>query len=170
MSPLDAERCKSSVPSRELAYVLHQSKSNVEKLERLEQLLVQDPVFNHEKMYYLTRGEQYKRATQMAGQAEIIAHRNSLNEEDTALLHVILQGFTGCPSSTALHTGMFFKNLGLLFTDEQQTRWMEMAKQWRMALYESAQHDPLNHSSDKVALHELLRPIRDEIARSKSRL
>ncbi|RLN98601.1 hypothetical protein BBJ28_00007201 [Nothophytophthora sp. Chile5] len=41
------------------------------------------------------------------------------------------------------------------------------------ALYESAQHDPLNHSSDKVALHELLRPIRDEIARetaSKSRL
>ncbi|GMF27779.1 unnamed protein product [Phytophthora lilii] len=33
------------------------------------------------------------------------------------------------------------------------------------ALYESAQHDPLNHSSDKVALHELLRPIRDEIAR-----
>ncbi|GMF40176.1 unnamed protein product [Phytophthora fragariaefolia] len=41
------------------------------------------------------------------------------------------------------------------------------------ALYESAQHDPLNHSSDKVALHELLRPIRDEIAResaAKSRL
>ncbi|RLN98596.1 hypothetical protein BBJ28_00007198, partial [Nothophytophthora sp. Chile5] len=35
------------------------------------------------------------------------------------------------------------------------------------ALYESAQHDPLNHSSDKVALHELLRPIRDEIAQSR---
>ncbi|KAG1708241.1 hypothetical protein DVH05_024924 [Phytophthora capsici] len=131
-SPLEAERRKSRVPSRELAYVLHQSKSHVEKLERLEQLLVQDPVFNHEKMYYLTRGEQYKRATQMAGKAEIIAHRNNLNEEDTALLHVILQGFTGCPSSTALHTGMFFKNLGLLFTDEQQAKWMKMAKQWRM--------------------------------------
>eukprot|EP00644_Phytophthora_capsici_P004307 jgi/Phyca11/545267/estExt2_Genewise1Plus.C_PHYCAscaffold_170368 len=131
-SPLEAERRKSRVSSRELAYVLHQSKSHVEKLERLEQLLVQDPVFNHEKMYYLTRGEQYKRATQMAGKAEIIAHRNNLNEEDTALLHVILQGFTGCPSSTALHTGMFFKNLGLLFTDEQQAKWMKMAKQWRM--------------------------------------
>ncbi|KAI9997197.1 hypothetical protein PInf_000633 [Phytophthora infestans] len=131
-SLLDAERRKSSVPSRELAYILHQSKSNVEKLERLEHLLVQDPVFNHEKMYYLTRGEQYKRATQMAGRAEIIAHHNHLSEEDTALLHVILQGFTGCPSSTALHTGMFIKNLGLLFTDEQQTSWMEMAKQWRM--------------------------------------
>ncbi|KAG4056519.1 hypothetical protein JG687_00003295 [Phytophthora cactorum] len=132
MSPLDAERRKSSVPPRELAYVLHQNKSYVEKLERLEQLLVQDAVFNHEKMYYLTRGEQYKRATQMAGRAEIIAHRNNLSEEDTALLHVILQGITGCPSSTALHTGMFIKNLGLLFTDEQQTRWMKMAKQWRM--------------------------------------
>ncbi|EEY69270.1 peroxisomal acyl-coenzyme A oxidase, putative [Phytophthora infestans T30-4] len=131
-SLLDAERRKSSVPSRELAYILHQSKSNVEKLERLEHLLVQDPVFNHEKMNYLTRGEQYKRATQMAGRAEIIAHHNHLSEEDTALLHVILQGFTGCPSSTALHTGMFIKNLGLLFTDEQQTSWMEMAKQWRM--------------------------------------
>ncbi|POM68724.1 Peroxisomal acyl-coenzyme A oxidase, partial [Phytophthora palmivora] len=35
------------------------------------------------------------------------------------------------------------------------------------ALYESAQHDPLNHSSDKVALHELLRPIRDEISQSR---
>ncbi|KUF80002.1 Acyl-coenzyme A oxidase [Phytophthora nicotianae] len=35
------------------------------------------------------------------------------------------------------------------------------------ALYESAQHDPLNHSSDKVALHELLRPIRDEISKSR---
>ncbi|KAE9043608.1 Peroxisomal acyl-coenzyme A oxidase 1 [Phytophthora rubi] len=131
-SPLDAERRKSRVSSRELAYVLHQSKSNVEKLEWLEQLLVQDPVFNHEKMYYLTRGEQYKRATQMAGRAEIIAHRNKLSEEDTALLHVVLQGFTSCPSSTALHTGMFFKNLGLLFTDEQQAKWMKMAKQWRM--------------------------------------
>ncbi|KAL3668007.1 hypothetical protein V7S43_006879 [Phytophthora oleae] len=131
-SPLEAERRKSRVSSRELAYVLHQSKSHVEKLERLEQLLVQDPVFNHEKMYYLTRGEQYKRATQMAGKAEIIAHRNNLSEEDTALLHVILQGFTGCPSSTALHTGMFFKNLGLLFTNKQQAKWMQMAKQWRM--------------------------------------
>ncbi|GMF27781.1 unnamed protein product [Phytophthora lilii] len=131
-SPLDAERRKSRVPSRELAYVLHQSKSNVEKLEWLEQLLVQDPTFNHEKMNYLTRGEQYKRATQMAGKAEIIAHRNKLSEEDTALLHVVLQGFTSCPSSTALHTGMFFKNLGLLFTDEQQAQWMEMAKQWRV--------------------------------------
>jgi acyl-CoA oxidase len=33
------------------------------------------------------------------------------------------------------------------------------------ALYESAQHDPVNHGSDKVALHELLIPIREEIAR-----
>ncbi|KAL4160094.1 hypothetical protein PRNP1_000665 [Phytophthora ramorum] len=131
-SPLDAERGKSRVPPRELAYVLHQSKSNVEKLERLEQLLVQEPLFNHEKMNYITRGEQYKRATQMAGRAEIIAHRNKLNEEDTALLRLVLQGFTSCPSSTALHTGMFIKNLGLLFTDKQQTKWMEMAKQWRM--------------------------------------
>ncbi|GMF66981.1 unnamed protein product [Phytophthora fragariaefolia] len=111
---------------------ISQSRLNVEKLEWLEQLLVQDPVFNHEKMNYLTRGEQYKRATQMAGRAEIIAHRNKLSEEDTALLHVVLQNVTSCPSSTALHTGMFFKNLGLLFTDEQQARWMKMAKQWRM--------------------------------------
>ncbi|CAI5704257.1 unnamed protein product [Peronospora effusa] len=35
------------------------------------------------------------------------------------------------------------------------------------ALYESAQHDPLNHSSDKVALYELLRPIRNEISQSR---
>ncbi|KAG3118486.1 Peroxisomal acyl-coenzyme A oxidase 1 [Phytophthora idaei] len=96
MSPLDAERRKSSVPPRELAYVLHQNKSYVEKLERLEQLLVQDAVFNHEKIYYLTRG-----------------------------LHG-LSVFNCSPH------GMFIKNLGLLFTDEQQTRWMEMAKQWRM--------------------------------------
>ncbi|TYZ67318.1 hypothetical protein PybrP1_008287, partial [[Pythium] brassicae (nom. inval.)] len=33
------------------------------------------------------------------------------------------------------------------------------------ALYASAQHDPVNHGSDKVALHELLLPIRAEIAR-----
>ncbi|GAB9477882.1 Peroxisomal acyl-coenzyme a oxidase, partial [Globisporangium polare] len=32
------------------------------------------------------------------------------------------------------------------------------------ALYASAQHDPVNHGSDKVALHELLLPIRAEIA------
>ncbi|RLN60652.1 hypothetical protein BBJ28_00025736, partial [Nothophytophthora sp. Chile5] len=131
-SPLDTERRQSPLPARELAYVLHQSKSNVEKLERLEALLVADPLFNHEKMNYLPRDQQYKCATQMAGRAEVIAHRNRLSEEDTALLHVVLQNFTSCPSSTALHTGMFFKNLGLLFTDEQQATWMEMAKQWRM--------------------------------------
>ncbi|TYZ68741.1 hypothetical protein PybrP1_009325, partial [[Pythium] brassicae (nom. inval.)] len=33
------------------------------------------------------------------------------------------------------------------------------------ALYDSVQHDPVNHGSDKVALHELLLPIRKEIAR-----
>ncbi|RLN51982.1 hypothetical protein BBJ29_010022, partial [Phytophthora kernoviae] len=132
ISPLDAERRKSEVSARELAYALHQSKSNVEKLEYLEKLLVQDPLFNHDTLNYLTRGEQYKQATQMAGRAEIIARRNNLSEEDTALLHVVLQTFTSCPSSTALHTGMFIKNLGLLFTDEQQKKWMDMAKQWRM--------------------------------------
>ncbi|CEG36507.1 peroxisomal acyl-coenzyme a [Plasmopara halstedii] len=110
LSPLDIERRKSQISSRELAYFLHQSKSNVEKLERLEKLLVQDPLLNHEKMYYMTRGEQYKRATQMARQAVLIAHRNNLDDQDTALLHLVLQGFT----------------------DEQQSRWMEMAKQWRM--------------------------------------
>ena len=35
------------------------------------------------------------------------------------------------------------------------------------ALFESVQHDPLNHSSGKVALHELLRPIRDERLQSR---
>ncbi|KAE8914136.1 Peroxisomal acyl-coenzyme A oxidase 1 [Phytophthora fragariae] len=131
-SLLDAERSGSPVPPRELAYVLHKSKSNVEKLERLEQLLVQDPVFNHEKMNYLTRGEQYKRAMQMSARVEIIARRNKLSEEDTEQLRLVFQGITSCSASTTLHTLMFIKNLGLLFTDEQQTQWMDMAKQWRM--------------------------------------
>ncbi|EGZ23761.1 hypothetical protein PHYSODRAFT_556433 [Phytophthora sojae] len=131
-SLLDAERSGSPVPSRELAFVLHKGKSNVEKLERLEQLLVQDPVFNHEKMNYLTRGEQYKRAMQMSARVEIIARRNKLSDEDTEQLRLIFQGITSCSASTTLHTLMFIKNLGLLFTDEQQARWMDMAKRWRM--------------------------------------
>ncbi|ETL96106.1 hypothetical protein L917_06224, partial [Phytophthora nicotianae] len=129
---LEAERKGSPVPARELAFVLHKSKRNVERLERLEQLLLQDPVFNHEKMNYLTRGEQYKRALQMSARVEILARRNRLSEEDTEQLRLIFQGITSCSAATTLHTLMFIKNLGLLFTDEQQTRWMEMAKQWRM--------------------------------------
>ncbi|GMF49276.1 unnamed protein product [Phytophthora fragariaefolia] len=132
MSRLDAERSGSPIPSRELAYVLHRSKSSVERLERLEKLLVQDPVFNHEEMNYLTRGEQYKRAMQMSARVEILARRNSLSDEDTETLRLIFQGITSCSASTTLHTLMFIKNLGLLFTDEQQARWMKMAKQWRM--------------------------------------
>ncbi|KAG6976459.1 hypothetical protein JG688_00001324 [Phytophthora aleatoria] len=131
-SRLEAERKGSPVPARELAFVLHKSKRNVENYERLEQLLVQDPVFNHEKMNYLTRGEQYKRALQMSARVEILARRNRLSEEDTEQLRLIFQGITSCSAATTLHTLMFIKNLGLLFTDEQQTRWMEMAKQWRM--------------------------------------
>ncbi|ETP47321.1 hypothetical protein F442_06585, partial [Phytophthora nicotianae P10297] len=129
---LEAERKGSPVPARELAFVLHKSKRNVERLERLEQLLLQDPVFNHEKMNYLARGEQYKRALQMSARVEILARRNRLSEEDTEQLRLIFQGITSCSAATTLHTLMFIKNLGLLFTDEQQTRWMEMAKQWRM--------------------------------------
>ncbi|ETP19402.1 hypothetical protein F441_06546, partial [Phytophthora nicotianae CJ01A1] len=129
---LEAERKGNPVPARELAFVLHKSKRNVERLERLEQLLLQDPVFNHEKMNYLTRGEQYKRALQMSARVEILARRNRLSEEDTEQLRLIFQGITSCSAATTLHTLMFIKNLGLLFTDEQQTRWMEMAKQWRM--------------------------------------
>ncbi|EEY69271.1 acyl-CoA dehydrogenase/oxidase [Phytophthora infestans T30-4] len=129
---LDAERSGSPVPARELAFVLHKSKRNVERLERLEQLLLQDPLFNHEKMNYLTRGEQYKRALQMSARVEILARRNRLSEEDTEQLRLIFQGTTSCAAATTLHTLMFIKNLGLLFTDEQQTRWMEMAQQWRM--------------------------------------
>ncbi|ETN22870.1 hypothetical protein PPTG_02643 [Phytophthora nicotianae INRA-310] len=77
---LEAERKGSPVPARELAFVLHKSKRNVERLERLEQLLLQDPVFNHEKMNYLTRGEQYKRALQMSARVEILARRNRLTD------------------------------------------------------------------------------------------
>eukprot|EP00644_Phytophthora_capsici_P004306 jgi/Phyca11/109589/e_gw1.17.16.1 len=129
---LEIERRGSPVSSRELAFVLHKSKRNVEQQERLEQLLVQDPVFNHEKMNYLTRGEQYKRAMQMSARVEILARRHHLSDEDTEQLRLIFQGITSCSASTTLHTLMFFKNLGLLFTDEQQAKWMKMAKQWRM--------------------------------------
>ncbi|KAL4175778.1 hypothetical protein KRP22_000737 [Phytophthora ramorum] len=132
LSRLEAERNGSPVPSRELAYVLHKSKKTVETVEQLEQLLVQDPVFNHEKMNYLTRGEQYKRAMQMSARVEILARRHQLSEEDTEQLRLIFQGITSCSAATTLHTLMFIKNLGLLFTDKQQTKWMEMAKQWRM--------------------------------------
>ncbi|KAH7476813.1 hypothetical protein PRIC1_000819 [Phytophthora ramorum] len=132
LSRLEAERNGSPVPSRELAYVLHKSKKTVEMVEQLEQLLVQDPVFNHEKMNYLTRGEQYKRAMQMSARVEILARRHQLSEEDTEQLRLIFQGITSCSAATTLHTLMFIKNLGLLFTDKQQTKWMEMAKQWRM--------------------------------------
>ncbi|UIZ21673.1 hypothetical protein KXD40_001308 [Peronospora effusa] len=128
-SQLEAERKGSPVSARDLAYVLHKSKKSVEKLE---QLLVQDPVFNHENMNYLTRGEQYKRAMQMSARVEIIAYRNRLNETDMEQLRCIFQGITSCSAATTLHTLMFIKNLGLLFTDEQQTQWMKMAKKWRM--------------------------------------
>ncbi|CAH0492253.1 unnamed protein product [Peronospora farinosa] len=132
LSQLEAERKGSPVSARDLAYVLHKSKKSVEKLEQLEQLLVHDPVFNHENMNYLTRGEQYKRAMQMSARVEIIAYRNRLNETDTEQLRCIFQGITSCSAATTLHTLMFIKNLGLLFTDEQQTQWMKMAKKWRM--------------------------------------
>ncbi|CAI5744914.1 unnamed protein product [Peronospora destructor] len=131
-SQLEAERKGSPVSARDLAYVLHKGKKSVEKLEQLEQLLVQDPLFNHENMNYLTRGEQYKRAMQMSARVEIIAWRNCLSETDAEQLRCIFQGITSCSAATTLHTLMFIKNLKLLFTDEQQTRWMKMAKKWRM--------------------------------------
>src|SRR5690348_12426415 len=61
VSPLDAERKKSGLSAREIAYVLHNGQAHVEKLERLEALLVADPEFNHDNMNYLARGEQYRR-------------------------------------------------------------------------------------------------------------
>ncbi|TYZ65531.1 hypothetical protein PybrP1_004989, partial [[Pythium] brassicae (nom. inval.)] len=131
-SPLDAERAKSELSAREIAYVLHQGQAQVERLERLEALLVADPIFNHETMNYLPRGEQYKRATQMAARVEIIARRNKLSEEDTEQLRLVFQGMTSCAASTTLHTLMFIKNLGLLFTEDQQAKWMQLAKEWKM--------------------------------------
>ncbi|GAB9477082.1 Peroxisomal acyl-coenzyme a oxidase [Globisporangium polare] len=132
VSPLDAERAKSGLSAREIAYVIHRSQAHVEKLERLEALLVADPVFNHDTMNYLPRDEQYKRAIQMAGRVEIIARRNKLSDDDTELLRGIFQGFISCAASTTLHTQMFIKNLGLLFTDEQKSAWMQLAKNWQM--------------------------------------
>ncbi|KAF1318228.1 Peroxisomal acyl-coenzyme a oxidase, partial [Globisporangium splendens] len=131
-SPLDIERQRSGLSAREIAYVLHNGKAHVEKLERLEALLVADPVFNNEKINYMARGEQYKKGIQMSAQVEIIARRNKLSDDDTELLRKIFQGFTSCSASTTLHTLMFIKNLGLLFTEEQQAQWMQLAKEWKM--------------------------------------
>uniref|UniRef100_K3WJS3 acyl-CoA oxidase n=1 Tax=Globisporangium ultimum (strain ATCC 200006 / CBS 805.95 / DAOM BR144) TaxID=431595 RepID=K3WJS3_GLOUD len=131
-APLDIERQHSGLSAREIAYVLHNGKAHVEKLERLEALLVADPVFNNEKINYMARGEQYKKGIQMSAQVEIIARRNKLSGDDTELLRKIFQGFTSCSASTTLHTLMFIKNLGLLFTEEQQAQWMQLAKEWKM--------------------------------------
>ncbi|GAB9464618.1 Peroxisomal acyl-coenzyme a oxidase, partial [Globisporangium polare] len=132
VSPLDAERAKSGLSAREIAYVLHNSQAHVEKLERLEALLLADPVFNHDEMNYLPRGEQYKRAIRMSAHVEIIARRSKLSDDDAELMRKIFQNMTSCAASTTLHTLMFIKNLGLLFTEAQQEQWMQLAKDWKM--------------------------------------
>lgn len=129
---LDAERQRSGLPTRDLTYVLRGGKAAVEKLERLERLLAADPIFQNDDINYLARADQYKRGISMAGRVEVIAIRNNLNEEDTDLLRLVFSWFTSCSSSTALHTLMFIKNLALLFTDEQQAKWMQLAKEWKM--------------------------------------
>ncbi|TMW63106.1 hypothetical protein Poli38472_002047 [Pythium oligandrum] len=131
-NPLDVERRQSALPARELTYVLWKSKEHAELRERLEALLVKDPAFDNKKMDYLSRNEAYARALRMAGKVEIIARQNRLNEYETEQLRLVFQAFTSCSSPTTLHTLMFIKNLALLFTEEQQQKWVQLAKDCRM--------------------------------------
>lgn len=129
---LTEERKQSPLSARELTYVLQKSKQHTELRERLEALLLKDRVFDNSKMNYLPRNEQYRRAIQMSAKVEIIARENNLNDDEAELLRKIFQGFGSSSCSTTLHTLMFIKNLALLFTDEQQTTWMQLARDWRI--------------------------------------
>lgn len=123
-SALDQERPSSTISIRELGYALYNGQENLEERDRLENLLASDPEFDRiGEIMLLPRQEQLRRTIRLAAKLEILVRRLKLSTKETEILYDILYSINGATTATSVHTLMFVKNLGLLFTDEQHKQW-----------------------------------------------
>ena len=126
---LQEERDVASFPVRELTYLLDGGTAATATRERLEALIVADPVFKKSfEDYSRPRPERYRRAMRKQRRLLQIASEEKLAVEELS----VLRRAVGDDLGTDLQTLMFTPNISATFSPEQVAHWLPRATAWEV--------------------------------------
>lgn len=126
---LARERKGASFPVRELTYIIYGGKERTEKLEKLANLVAEDPVFTKIDRYFLSRSDQHKRSLEKVKRYRTLCNELQLKtEEDQHDLRSAIDE----DMPIGLHVGMFIPTILGQGTDEQQKKWIPLARQYKI--------------------------------------
>ncbi|KJE89207.1 palmitoyl-CoA oxidase [Capsaspora owczarzaki ATCC 30864] len=123
------ERGAASFPVRDLTYLVYGGQERTEHLERIANMVASDPVFRKTDRFFLSRTEQYRRSLEKVRHyKELIAKHNLHSELDQQDLRQAIDE----DLPIGLHVGMFIPTIVGQGTDEQQKKWLPLARAYKI--------------------------------------
>ncbi|RDD36138.1 Peroxisomal acyl-coenzyme A oxidase 1, partial [Trichoplax sp. H2] len=128
-SDLDRERRKCTFNVAELTDIINGGREKTERRQYLESLVLNEPIFNYDDYYFLSREEKYSDAVKKTVRlVQVLKQHNIEDPEDyQTLLNVISENLP-----IALHNSMFRPTIRDQGTDEQRKKWLPLANDYKI--------------------------------------
>ncbi|KAI9597306.1 peroxisomal acyl-coenzyme A oxidase 1-like protein [Syncephalis fuscata] len=122
------ERRQCSFPINELTHVFHNGEATWKRKQWVMSLVEQDPVFDRSDRYFMGRSERFDKGLRRMRRMMELRNEHNLTSTDVNTLRLASDEYV----PIYLHTDMFIPTLEGQASDEQQAKWLGLAKQLRI--------------------------------------
>jgi len=140
------ERMQASFPIEKMTEFLCGGRESFLRLQRIKNIVENDPVLRKDDLLYLNRLERYKRGLQMAARRQTLRELHGWSDEETMLCMLVINEFL----PTGPHETMFVFCLKYMTSDEQRDKWLPLAN--NLSMIGSYAQTELGHGSNIQAL------------------
>ncbi|EDV23614.1 uncharacterized protein TRIADDRAFT_28074 [Trichoplax adhaerens] len=129
-SDLDRERRKCTFNVAELTDIINGGREKTERRQYLESLVLNEPIFNYDDYYFLSREEKYSDAVKKT--VRLVQVLKQHNIEDPEDYQTLLKYVLNLNLPIALHNSMFRPTIRDQGTDEQRKKWLPLANDYKI--------------------------------------